>query len=129
MPVEKRKDVRYKEMGHVEAPLICALSGVLEDVSLSGVKVHFPCPVILDDSKEYELKLKMSQKPKMPAITIFCKMEWSKVTDVQTVFGFRIVKCDDKKLLEEYIDFLKESSQDDENIEDMIPIKGPVFVK
>lgn len=126
--LEKRKDIRYREMGHVDCPQICALSGVLEDISISGVKVHFPCPIILDDSKEYDLKLKMSQKPKMEAITVSCKMEWSQVEDSQTTFGFRIIKCDNKKILEEYIEFLKKSSQDDD-IEDMIPITGPVFVK
>ena len=42
---ENRKNHRYPEIGRVIAPELCALPGILDNISFDGCKIHFPVSV------------------------------------------------------------------------------------
>ena len=48
MEQENRLHTRYEEIGRITAPEICALPGILDDMSLNGCKVHYSFPVVVD---------------------------------------------------------------------------------
>ena len=60
MNEENRQDTRYVEIGRVVAPEICALNGILDDISLTGCKIHFPCILDVNLDNEYNLKISLS---------------------------------------------------------------------
>ena len=57
MEQENRLHTRYEEIGRITAPEICALPGILDDISLTGCKVHYSFPVVVDLENEYDVKL------------------------------------------------------------------------
>ena len=57
MEQENRQHIRYEEIGRVNAPEICALPGILDDISSEGCKIHYTFPVVVDLETEYEIKL------------------------------------------------------------------------
>ena len=57
MDEENRQHTRYEEIGRVLAPELCALPGVLDDISVSGCKIHYSFPITVDLENEYDIKL------------------------------------------------------------------------
>lgn len=118
---EARKDVRFEEIGRVEAPELCAFSGVLDDISLSGCRVHFPVPVDVDieDEKEYELKIYPS-RANADEIELLCIPCWKTENNDEecSSLGFKIIHSPGTPQLESYIHDLYDNNSDELEIEE-----------
>ena len=118
---EARKDIRFEEIGRVEAPEICSLPGVLEDISISGCRVRFPVPVELtteDEDRGFELKIYPSRQG-ADEIELLCTPCWVKNENDESAeasLGFKILHSPGSQQLEHYIKELKTESIQDESV-------------
>lgn len=110
MNKENRKSVRYKEIGRVVSQDLCAIPGILDDISATGCKIHFPCSIIVDLENEYELKISVSRTPNEPALKLMCKPQWVKEVSGNTQLGLEILYSPDAARLKDLIAVLHEES-------------------
>ena len=103
-----RKSVRFDDIGKIEAPQICALSGVLDNISKDGCKVRFPLSVAIDLDCEYGLKVIPVQKAGAQAMqfTILCRPRWVREENGVTEIGFSILKSPEYNRVVAYIERL-----------------------
>lgn len=113
MDKENRTNIRYKDIGHIIAPEICVLPGIIDDISLSGCKVHYQFPVVIDLENEYEVKLSPSQNPSENPLNLMCTPQWVKEVDGKTYVGFQIQYSPDASRLQEFISHMEKLSDDD----------------
>lgn len=116
MSEENRQETRYQEIGRVDAPEICALNGVLDDISDTGCKVHFPCPVEVNLDNEYTLKFTLSRHSEEPPLQLICKPVWVNQEAGSTQVGFKYLFSPDDARLHEIIDHLEEIEDDSPEI-------------
>lgn len=88
MKSERRNATRYEEIGRVDSTELCALPGVMDDISETGCKVHFPVPVTLDKEREYELTIRMPGKGEASSITLVSRPEWIRDLPEGSELGF-----------------------------------------
>lgn len=112
MSEENRQDTRYQEIGRVDAPEICALNGILDDISETGCKVHFPCSVKVNPENEYTLKFTLSRYPEQAPLVLICKPVWINEEETETQIGFQHLFSPDEARLHEYISHLEEIEGD-----------------
>lgn len=112
MTEENRVSQRYKEIGRVIAPEICALPGVLDDISASGCKVHYSFPIVLDLENEYEIKISPLHHSEQNPLNLICIPQWIKELDGNTYIGFEIQYSPDANRLNNFIQKLEEISKD-----------------
>lgn len=113
MNEENRQDTRYVEIGRVIAPEICALNGILDDISLTGCKIHFPCILDVNLDNEYNLKISLSRSPEDTPLQLLCKPIWVKQGAGDTYIGMQNLYSPDESRLKDFIDFLEQLSTDD----------------
>lgn len=120
MANDNRKEERFLDIGRVDAVDICSLPGVLDDISLSGCKVHFPVPVSIDEENDYEMHIRPASKCTLEPFVLICHPEWKIVKENnETQIGFSILRSPDSPQLASYIEELKvnkEDSADGDNI-------------
>lgn len=112
--VENRQNIRYKELGRVFSTELCALSGILDDISIDGCKVHFPVPVVADLENEYKLKIQLSRASDEAPLQLLCKPIWVNDNGGITYLGFQILYSPDDMHLRETIASLEQLSKNDE---------------
>ena len=113
MSEENRVATRYKEIGHVNAPELCALSGILDDISEQGIKIHYNFPVVVDLENEYEVSVLPSQNTSGKPLNLICVPQWVKESDGLTSIGFKVQFSPDANRLKDFIAYLKKISEDD----------------
>lgn len=113
MDRKDRQSTRYKEIGRINAPTLCAIPGILDDISINGCKVHYQFPVTADLEEEYEIKLSPSSNSDEPPLNLICKPQWVKEQDGNTYIGFQILYSPDVNRLSNFISYLKEKDSDD----------------
>ncbi|MCR5607117.1 MAG: PilZ domain-containing protein [Treponema sp.] len=112
---ETRKNVRFSDIGRVEAFGICELPGILEDISLTGCKVHFPIPVKVDMDLEYELKIYPSRKcASGHDFVLICQPRWINGEGEDSSIGFSILHSPGTQQLKSYIEYLN-ATENSEN--------------
>lgn len=116
MDIENRQDIRFKEIGHIVAPDICSIPGIIDDISASGCKVHYPFPVEVELENEYEVKLSPSQNPTENPLNLIVVPQWAKECEGQTQIGFKILYSPDAANLQTFINHL-ESKLNEENLD------------
>ncbi|MBQ0038981.1 MAG: hypothetical protein KBS64_00960 [Treponema sp.] len=116
MKKELRGEERYAEIGRVECEQISALPGVLDDISLSGCKVHFPFPVNVDKEKEYAVFIQFSRADFTDRLQLLCSPQWiaENEAECQTEIGFSILRSPDSPELARFIESLKERDESDD---------------
>lgn len=124
---EHRTDERYEDFGHVEAESICALPGVLDDISVGGCKVRFPVPVAIDMENQYNLTIRLSQSDSSP-LHLICCPQWVSLKGSETVIGFSVLRSPDSPRLESYISEKQMTEGDGDSIYSLIINNEPVFV-
>lgn len=116
MRKETRGDERFEEFGRVECEQISALPGVLEDISLSGCKVHFPLPASVDKENEYTLLIQFSRQDFPGKLELIGLPQWSveNEEDCQAEIGFMFIRSPDSPELARFIALVqqKEESND-----------------
>ena len=108
MNEELRRAERYAEMGRVDAPTLCMLSGVLLDISSCGCKVRFPMCLEVDTDNEYELKIHSARKDYSSAFSLLATVAWTKNLEHSCEIGFNIIRSPSTPYFNEYIKSLKE---------------------
>ena len=112
MEQENRLHTRYEEIGRVTAPELCALPGILDDISLSGCKVHYSFPVVVDLENEYSIRISPLHG-NCSALNLICTPQWVKEQDGNTYIGFQIQYSPDAHKLESFIKHLESILKDD----------------
>ena len=113
MEQENRLHTRYEEIGRISAPEICALPGILDDISLNGCKVHYSFPVVVDLENEYEVKLSPLHSSNTAPLNLICTPQWVNERGGNTYIGFKIQYSPDAHKLENFIKHLEKISKDD----------------
>ena len=109
---ENREAVRFSEMGRAECPKICALNGVLDDISLTGCCLHFPNPVSVDMEDEYNVRLRVNYSGIPPVLDFRCKPMRIVEGNASTEIGFRIMKSPSSRSLSDLISLLEKRSSE-----------------
>ena len=112
MEQENRLHTRYEEIGRITAPEICALPGILDDISLNGCKVHYSFPIVVDLENEYEVKIAPLHGNSTP-LNLICSPQWVNENGGSTFIGFKIHYSPDAHKLESFIKHLEKISRDD----------------
>lgn len=117
MRKELRGAERYTEMGRVICEQICAFPGVLDDISISGCKVHYTFPVEIDKEKEYVVLFQLSRQFFSDKLELICRPMWVEENEEknQTNIGFNFLRSPDSPELAKFI----ESLRHDEKMEDI----------
>ncbi|MBP5284299.1 MAG: PilZ domain-containing protein [Treponema sp.] len=112
MNEEKRTLQRFQDFGRVNCSELCAVSGVLEDISLRGCRVHFDAIIAFDCENDYELNVRLSRDNLEP-LELLCHPQWCKCVNGMTDIGFEILRSKDSSRLENYIKLISESNSGD----------------
>lgn len=112
MTQENRQDVRYNEIGRVSAAEICPLSGILDDISSAGLKMHYPFPVVLDLEEEFNLKIAPLHNSDSAPLHLLCTPQWVNEKEGSTYIGFKVLYSPDANRLAEFILQLEELNKD-----------------
>jgi hypothetical protein len=113
-----RKSVRFSDIGRIDAPQICALPGVLDDISRDGCRIHYTFPLVVDLENDYELKITPASSPMRP-FRLLCHPQWVNEDKGMTEIGFSFLRSPDYSRLIEYVnnlDFNAESQDVDKQI-------------
>jgi len=116
MGEENRQNTRYSEIGRVNCPELCALPGVLDNISLEGCKIHFPVAVVVNLENEYMIKITLSRTPEDNPLQLMCKPMWVSENSGATEVGFSILYSPDDARLREFINYLETINDDDLDI-------------
>ena len=111
--IENRQFPRYPELGRVFSPELCALPGILDDISIEGCRIHFPIPVVVELENEYKLKIQLSRTPDEPPLQLLCRPVWANDSGGITMLGFQILYSPDDLRLREVISELDRISKQD----------------
>lgn len=111
---ENRQATRYKEIGRIIAPEICQLTGILDDISSIGCKVHYPFPVVVELENEYEIKIAPTRTHDETPLNLICIPQWVNEKDGCTNIGFKILYSPDASRLTEFISYLEKVTDDQE---------------
>ncbi|WP_407400091.1 PilZ domain-containing protein [Treponema sp.] len=116
MRKELRGEERYSEIGRVECEQISALPGVLDDISLSGCKVHFPFPANVDKENEYTIFIQLSRADFPDKLQLLCCPQWTfeNEDECQTEIGFSFLRSPDSPELARFIESLKNKNDPDD---------------
>ena len=120
MGIENRQHPRYPEIGRINCPEICALPGILDNISFTGCKIHFPVSVVVDLDAEYMIKVSLSRSPEEPPLQLMCKPMWVKENQGNTQIGLQILYSPDDSRLREFIAYLQEMGEDDDDFTDIL---------
>lgn len=113
MEQENRQHIRYEEIGRVTAPELCALPGILDDISSKGCKIHYTFPVVVDLEAEYDIKISPLHGANHSPLNLICTPQWANETGGNTYIGFKINYSPDAHRLEEFIKILESISRDE----------------
>ncbi|MBR5402418.1 MAG: PilZ domain-containing protein [Treponema sp.] len=114
MAEENRRSPRYPEIGRVIATDLCALPGILDNISLTGCKVHFPVSVVVDLEAEYMIKITLSRSLEEAPLQLMCKPMWVTENQGVTQVGLQILYSPDDARLREFVSYLEEMNDDDD---------------
>ena len=114
MAEENRRNPRYPEIGRVIAQELCALPGILDNISLNGCKIHFPVSVVVDLDTEYMIRIALSRSLEEAPLQLMCKPMWVTEDKGITQVGFEILYSPDDARLRDFVSYLQEMNDDDD---------------
>ena len=85
--------------------------GILDNISATGCRVHFPVNVIVDLESEFDVKISLSRSPEESPLQLLCKPQWVKECKNTTQIGLKILYSPDAVRLNEFISSLQELSE------------------
>ncbi|MBR7063881.1 MAG: PilZ domain-containing protein [Treponema sp.] len=107
-----KRQKRFNDIGKIEAPGLCALPGMLVNISKEGCKVRFPLSVAVDLENDYELTVfPTCVKSATDKFTVLCKPCWHKKCKGSTEIGFNILRCPEYHHVISYVSKLESSFQ------------------
>ncbi|MBQ6781549.1 MAG: hypothetical protein IJP62_10005 [Treponema sp.] len=127
MRVELRKNTRFEDFGRVECNDLSPMSGILDDISMDGCKVHYDAPVNFSFEADYELRVRFSRFPTEP-LTLIAHPEWSRENGGTTEIGFSVLRSPDTARFEEYVAWLHKENLDPDAISPVSEEEKCLFV-
>ena len=112
MSSEKRNSTRYREIGRITAPELCPIPGILDDISLTGLRIHYSYPLAVNMDTEYDLKITTSSNSDEKPLNLICLPQWISQNDDNTSIGFKILYSPDANRLNIFIQRLQDLDQD-----------------
>ncbi|MBQ1949942.1 MAG: PilZ domain-containing protein [Treponema sp.] len=112
MQEKERLSQRFEDMGRFFAPDLCALPGILVNISREGCKIRYQYPVTIDEENDYEAKITFARAAS-GSFTLVCHPQWVRTEGNCTEIGFRILPSTDYTRLASYILQLEEDSTSD----------------
>jgi hypothetical protein len=112
MTQENRQSTRYKEIGKVVCDELCALSGILDDISATGCKIHYSYPVVVDLESEYDLEISPASQYGNTPLRLKCKPQWVNEKEGNTFIGLEIMYSPDANRLSAFITQLEDAAKD-----------------
>lgn len=106
MNSDTRKTERYDDIGRVDAPAISPMPGVLDNISMTGCKVHYPFPVTVNPEDDIELSIMFARAATEGRFTLLCHPQWVKNGDDFTEIGFKFLPSKDLVHISDYIEDL-----------------------
>lgn len=110
---ENRQETRFIEIGRVDIPDISSMPGILDDISLTGCKIHFPFTVPVELDTEFKVKIILSRNPELSPLNLICKAIWVQDDMDETKVGLQNLYSPDEAKLKEFIKLLKDETFDD----------------
>lgn len=114
MSSTERSQQRFEDIGRFLAQELCALPGVLVDVSREGCKIRYSLPLELDMDNDYEAKITFARVASEGQFTLLCHPQWIHEDGDNTEIGFKILPSRDYTRLAKYIEQLDSESSDDD---------------
>lgn len=116
MNSEERLSPRFDDMGRFLATDICALPGILENISKEGCKIYYQFAVSVDMDTDYEAKITFARAASEGQLTLLCHPQWVKESEdgKSTEIGFKILPSTDYSRLAEYVEQLHIDSTSDD---------------
>ncbi len=115
-----RKETRFSDIARFESGDLCALPGVLEDVSRNGCRVQFPVSVDLDMEKDYSAVVHFPEHGLKSSLKLVCHPQWLHKHDGKCDVGFSFLRSPDTPELMNHIDFLTKEVSSDSEIESLL---------
>lgn len=112
MQEKERLSQRFEDLGRFLAPDLCALPGVLVNISREGCKIRYQYPVTLDEENDYEAKITFARAAS-GSFNLLCHPQWVRTEGNNTEIGFKILPSTDYTKLASYINQLQEDSSYD----------------
>lgn len=126
---ENRRSERFENMGRVEASELCALPAVLDDISLTGCKIHFPIIVTPDMEKDYTLSFKLAGRTTMVPFELTCHPQWiSNDDESMSCMGFSFLPSPGTPQLKNFIESLHEAEKNPADVSDLLIESSVSFV-
>ncbi len=119
---EQRRDERYDDIGRVDAPNLCPLSGVLQDISMTGCRIKFPVQCTVDMESEVELTITPAHKKAGQPIVLIGQPQWVKDETDSCEIGLKLLHSPGSRLLGEYIQRLALAAAEYDEEEEMLNI-------
>lgn len=116
MSEENRNATRYDDIGRIVCEEICPLPGVLDNISRTGCKVHFPVvlDIDLEGENEYEVSVMLPKKNTESPLKLMCLVQWVKQCENSTELGLKFLFSPDSNRFAEYIEDLEQAEKDSE---------------
>ncbi len=125
----RREEERFDEIARIDCTQICALPGVLRNISNSGFNCYFPNPVTVDDETEYSVLMTFSHTDFSKELELICVPQWKIEKESETEIGFKILRSPDSPLLTTFVNSLKDKAKDDSDISELIISPDAEFVQ
>jgi hypothetical protein len=103
---EKRKVIRFSDVGRIDAGDICVFPGMLLDISESGCKSRFPYSQAFDPDCDYELRIYPAHKRNMNPFLLIGQPRWQKQNGLVTEIGFEFLHSPGARQLAGYLETL-----------------------
>ncbi len=110
MDTTKRRQFRFADFGHVEIHELCAINGILVNISLSGCKIHFPLNITVDLERDYRIKITTSRKGFKSPFVLLCHPQWCENVSGGTNIGFTVLRSPDTTQWAVYINQIKKEN-------------------
>ena len=119
MRAKSRRDPRFEVLGRVQCQEISALPGSLIDISANGCKIFYSVPVTIHLEDDYTLVVQLADSA-IGDLTLICHPAWVNEDSGQTVVGMSILRSPDSQSLKDFVESLKDKSQDDDGDQSQI---------
>jgi hypothetical protein len=107
MQTDKRKIVRFADVGRIDALEICVFPGVLLDISQGGCKSRFPYSREFNLDCDYELRIFPAHKRTQRPFLVIGQPRWQRQEGQATEIGFEFLHSPGIKALTVFLDTLE----------------------
>jgi hypothetical protein len=106
MQSDKRRIIRFDDVGRVDASEICVFPGILLDISEGGCKSRFPYSREFNLDSDYELRVSPAHKKNLQPFMLIGQPRWQRQEGQSIEIGFKFLHSPGIKALLAYLETL-----------------------